>query len=170
MFLHIFFHIGSQNSDCTVKLYCRYHICQKEIQMRPQYARTLATITIAFLVSASSAVAQYQGGSHDWQRDRPSVEDKLARISETLDLNDEQSVEMLRILQEHEQQRAALHEQAMAFIGPEVCALKATHEADILAILNEDQAELFLQVKEQRKEKAAHKSKRRGAGGFECPE
>ena len=65
-------------------------------------------------------------------------------------MSEEQSVEMLLILQERERQRTALRDQAMAFMNPEICALGMQHEEDFLVIPNEDRAELFHQIRDER--------------------
>ena len=86
-------------------------------------------------------------------------------VSDALNLSDEQTVAMLVILQRQAEQKAALHEQVMVLMGPEICAQRAETEDAILALLDAEQTELFLQAKEERKLKAEQQNrsgKRRG--------
>jgi len=117
----------------------------------------VSILAVASLFVAGSAFAQQQHqqpGGRDWQKGPPSVEEKLARISDALDLSAEQSAEMLAVLQEQESNRQALHERTMEIMGAEICAQKAQAEQAILAILDADQAELFLQMQEDRQIRA----------------
>jgi hypothetical protein len=134
--------------------------------MRIRLSKTISIFAIVGLMAAGTALAQNQQGVRDWHKDPPSVEEKLARISAALDLSDEQSVEMLVILQQQEEARVALHEQTMALIGPEICAHKFESEEAILAILTAAQTETFLQIRGERQLKAEkHDRGRRGRGG-----
>src|SRR5210317_2562166 len=114
-------------------------------------------LTASGLLAAGSALADKQQGGRDWKQSRPSVEDVLARMSESLDLSDEQSVELLVILQQHAAEKKAFHEQSMALLGPEICAQRAAAEEDVLAILTADQQEQFLLLKEERKTRATER-------------
>jgi hypothetical protein len=70
------------------------------------------------------------------------------------------------VLQEQEESRAALREQSMALLGPEICAQRLEAEEATLAILTIEQAGLFLEMAEQRRQKDG----RRGHGGPDCTE
>jgi hypothetical protein len=144
----------------------------KEKTMNIRLSKSISIIAIVSLLAAGAALAQKQQGVRDWQKGPPSVEEKLARISAALDLSDEQSVEMLVVLQQQEEAGAALHEQTMALIGPEICAHKLETEEAILAILTPEQTETFLQIREERRAKAEeHDHGRRGRGGdLDCSE
>ena len=137
--------------------------------MNTRLSKTIMILAVVSLLTAGSALAQRQNGDRDWQKGPPSVEEKLARISAALGLDDQQSVDMLVVLQEQEQYKAALHEQTMALMGPEICAQKAASEAAVLAILTAEQTELYLQIKEERKAQAEHKGHgRKGRSGLDC--
>ena len=130
--------------------------------MNTRLSRMISILAIISLLSAGSAFAQNQKGDRDdWQKGPPSVEQRLARISAALNLNSQQSLEMHTLLQEQAENRAAIHEQAMAMLGPEICAQRAEHEEAMLAILDPDQTELFMQIKQERQAKA----NRKGRGG-----
>lgn len=120
------------------------------------------------IMTAGTAVAQNDEGKRDWRQGPASVEDVLARMSDALNLSDQQSVDLLMVLQEHATQRAALHEESMAIIGPEICAQKTAAVEDILAILTPEQTEQFLEMKEARKAKAGERNRGRGPRGPDC--
>ena len=130
----------------------------------------VSMLAVASLLAAGSVVAQQQfNGGRDWHHGPPSVEEKLARISDALDLTDQQSTEMLAILQEQEANREALHQRTMDLMGAEICAQKAQTEEAILAILDPDQAELFLQLKEERPIRTNRQThSRKGLDGPDC--
>ena len=135
--------------------------------MKTRLAKTVSILAVVSLLAAGSAFAEKQYGGRDWQKGPPSVEERLARISAALDLSDEQSLEMLAILQEQEEKKAALHEQMMELMGPEICAQQAETEAAILGVLNAEQTELWLQHREDRQNKSRRKN-RGGGAGLEC--
>ena len=126
--------------------------------MNHHFSKFIATLAIISLLAAGSALAQNkQGGQRDWQKGPPSVEEKLARISAALDLDEQQAREMLVVLQNHEADRVALHERTMEIMGPEICAQKLDHEQAVLDILTPEQTEIFLEMNEQRRTKADRK-------------
>jgi hypothetical protein len=96
-------------------------------------------------------------------------------MSAALNLNSQQSMQMHAELQEQAQNRAYLHEQVMEFLGPEICAQRAEHEQAMLAILSDEQAALFLEIKQDRQDrKANNTNNRKGGGGngmgeMDCP-
>ena len=127
--------------------------------MKTWPSKMVLILTIASLLSTGSAVAQDHKGDNDWQRRPPSTEEKLARISEALGLSDQQSLDMLVILQQQAENRATLHEEKMALLGPEICAQRAENEAAILAILSDEQVELYMQIKEDRQAEPGRKDR-----------
>jgi hypothetical protein len=133
----------------------------------------VSILAAASLLAAGSAFAQQQQqpqhGARDWQKGPPSVEEKLARLSAMLDLSDEQSAEMLAVLQIQESNRQALQERTMEIMGAEICTQKAQAEEAILAILNTDQAELFLQMQEDRQIRPNSRTRsRKGHDPLDC--
>ena len=123
--------------------------------MNTRFNKTLITLTLAGLLVSASAFAQKGhgpgGNDGDWFRGhKPTVEDRLARISDALELTPEQSVQMLQALQEQEQQRLALREETMALMGDKICAQREAHEQAVLDILTAEQAELFLEHQARR--------------------
>ena len=141
--------------------------------MNTRLTRTLAILTLGGLLVAGSAAAQNQNQGQkdlrDWQKGPPSIEEKLAKISDALDLSDEQVVDMLLVLQEQERNREALHEQTMAMLGPEICAHRAEAEDAIANILTAEQLETFMQIREERQERAQNRDRRgKGRGDLDC--
>jgi hypothetical protein len=140
--------------------------------MNTRLSKMVAILAVVSLLSAGSSLAQNQRGAwEDWQKGPPTAEEKLARISAALNLSGDQSQEMLRLLQEQGEKGAALHEQTMLLMGPEICVQRAENEEAILAILDPDQTELFLQMKEQRGAGAANTRNRNAKhmGELDCP-
>jgi len=138
--------------------------------MNTRLSKMVSILAIASLLTAGSVLAQNRQSDNDWQKGPPTAEEKLARISAALNLNGDQSQEMLRLLQEEGEQRAALHEQTMMLMGPEICAQRAEHEEAMLAILDQDQTELFMQMKKQRQASATRSQGRntKRMGGLNC--
>jgi hypothetical protein len=134
----------------------------KEKTMNIRLSKMISILAIVSLLSAGSVLAQNQKGDReDWQKGPPSVEERLARISAVLNLDSQQSLEMHTLLAEQAEHRAALHEQTMAMLGPEICAQRAEQEEAMLAILDSEQTELFMQIKQERQANA----NRKGRGG-----
>ena len=129
--------------------------------MNTRLSKMILVLAIISLLTAGSAFAQRQIGGPDGQKGPPSIEQRLARISAEFGLDDQQSVDMLIVLQQQAENRAALHDRTMEMFGPEICAQRAESEAAILAILDEEQAALFMQKKAEREENA----NRHGRGG-----
>ena len=139
--------------------------------MNTRLSKMVSILAIASLLTAGSVLAQNRQSDNDWQKGPPTAEEKLARISAALNLSGDQSQEMLRVLQEQGEKGAALYEQTMMLMGPEICAQRAENEEAILAILDADQTELFLQMKEQRRADAANTRNRNAKrmGELDCP-
>ena len=123
--------------------------------MNSRLSKVVSILAVVSLLSAGSVLAQSRQRDNDWQKGPPSVEEKLARISAALNLNDQQSIDMHVLLLEQDKNRAEIHQQAMAMLGPEICAQKAENEKAILTILDQEQTKLFLEIKEQREANAA---------------
>lgn len=120
------------------------------------------------VVTSGTAVAQHREGGPEWRQGPPSAEETLARMSQALDLSDQQALDLLVVLQKHAAERAALQEQTMALMGPEICAQKASAEDDILTILTPEQTEQFLEIKAERKAKAGQRNRGRESRGPDC--
>ncbi|MFC1689196.1 hypothetical protein ACFL07_05985 [Pseudomonadota bacterium] len=136
--------------------------------MKSFFKNTALVLTVLGLMASGSAVAEKGDGGRDWKQGPPSVEDVLARMSETLDLSNQQAIDLLVVLQQHAAERNALHEQTMVIMGPEICAQQEAAEDDVLAILTSEQAEQFMLLKEERRTKAAERAHRKGKNRPDC--
>ena len=141
--------------------------------MNTRFSTLVAIIAAVSLASAGTAFAQGQkqggpGGKRDWRGGPPSVEDKLAFISERLDLTDAQAVEMLELMQIQEQERQELVDAHMAAMAPEFCAMKSAHEMAVLDILDDTQEAEFEAMKEKGKARMGSRRGNRGMDGIDC--
>jgi len=113
------------------------------------------------LLASGSVMAGPPDHDPMWRAGPPSPEQHLARLSQELDLNEDQSRQMLRLLQDahadHEALRTRMHEQ----FQPELCALRQDTQAGILDILTAEQAETFLLLQEQNQSRAGQARQRR---------
>ena len=126
----------------------------------------------AVLFTSGTALAEPGSPSADrpeHHRGPPSAEEKLARMARFLDLDEQQSADMLAVLQEAEARRNDLHGQAVTELGPDICAAMQQTDADIVAILDEDQAAQWEEMKNRRRSHSEGKSRRARAGeGPDC--
>jgi hypothetical protein len=130
---------------------------------------SLALAASLFFSAAAIAGQSRQHGNPGFFGGPPTTAEQLARLSEALGLTDAQQVEMLEVLQANEARRQALREQTMDLMGAEICQSRADGEAAILAVLDEEQAALFLEKKEKRQAGEPGKRKgRRGESGLDC--
>jgi Spy/CpxP family protein refolding chaperone len=123
--------------------------------------KTLFIVTAATLFFAASAAAQKgQGNGADhangFNRNAhhgpADAETRIAHMTQMLNLSDDQSAELLEIMQAVDQERMALHEQAYKDLEPEICALQLNVAAEVRTILNEDQLAI-LEAKRSEREK-----------------
>jgi hypothetical protein len=130
----------------------------------------ILTLAIGLMLSAATMAGQSSHqGNPGLFGGPPSTAEKLARLSEALGLTAAQEVEMLEVLQANEDRRQELHQQMMDLMGAEICQSRADGEAAILAVLDEEQAELFLAKREERQARGPGKGKgRRGDPGLDC--
>lgn len=126
----------------------------------------LAALALAALFAAGTALAQADRLDRQWHHGPPGAVQQLAHLEEALGLSDDQSLELLEVLQAAEADREALHARAMQSYQPEACALRIRTEAEIMAILTPEQAAL---LEELRQERTSRQAGRRGAPRLECP-
>ena len=133
--------------------------------MNTRLITTIAALLVAGLIMSGTVVAQNQQARKAFFSGPPSAEEKVARMTEALGLDDEQRLEMYEVLLENEANRKRLHEEAQALLGPEICAAIAESEAAILDVLDEEQQALFLEHKQQRQEQMSQRAEARGGRG-----
>lgn len=131
---------------------------------------TLATLALLLGLHSFDAVAQDRRGDGPPRHGPPGATEQLARLERALDLSDEQSLRLLEVLQAAEAEREALHERAFEQLKPEICALRASTEADIVAVLDAEQAERFQSLKAERQQKFGERGGRRGREWPDCGE
>ena len=125
-------------------------------------------VTLAGLLATGYAAAQpseRDHGKHGKHRMPHGAEQQLARLDEALDLSDEQSAELLPILQNAESERRALHERMQEEFRPELCAMMGSTHSRILSVLTPEQAEHFDEIKSQRSER---RHQGRGRPNLDC--
>jgi hypothetical protein len=134
--------------------------------MKTSVKKTVTIMAVVSLLAAGSALAQRKDEGRDWPHHPPSAEQQLMRLSSALNLDSEQSVQLLVVLQEQAENRAALRQQVMELVGPEMCAQKADFEDSVLGILNEEQTEQFLSLQDERRDKRDDRRR----GDMDCPQ
>ena len=133
--------------------------------MKTRLFTSVTILVLASMLLAGTVFAQKQQSREGFDAGPPSSAQKLDRLSAELGLSDQQELELLAILQNVEADREQLREQFHAQMGPEICARMMATEEEILAILDESQAEQFLQMKEERRIKAQERNRYRNRMG-----
>ncbi|MGD2129064.1 MAG: hypothetical protein PVJ17_07150 [Lysobacterales bacterium] len=127
------------------------------------FATTSIIVSGLLLAASTYAWNPDRRGDPGERHGPPTAEQQLARLADQLQLTDEQSAQLLQVLQAAEADRQELRDRIMAQMGPELCAVQSSTEADILAILTPEQSEEFAQLQEERQ---ARFQNRRGGGPF----
>jgi len=133
--------------------------------MKTRLITSITILALAALMLSMPVMAERQHGNRNALQGPPSAEEQLVKMSEALNLSDDQAVQLLEVLQASRADRGAIHDRVMEQYGPEICAQKRNTEADILAILTPEQAEAFLLRKEEHGDKSKN---RRGKGELDC--
>lgn len=110
-------------------------------------------LTAAAMLTGITALAGGPERDGPWRMGPAGPEQRLARLSEQLDLSPEQSRQMLQLLQAAADDHEAVRERFFEQFGPEICAIRQNTEADILALLTPAQVAQFELLKAQRDEK-----------------
>jgi len=109
------------------------------------------------------------GEDGSWRMGPPNAEQRLARLSQELGLDREQSRQMLELLQaaeaDHEAVRARFFEEA----GPELCAIRENTHAEIMALLTPEQAGLYQLLREENGERRIQQGRYRLGAFPDCP-
>jgi len=125
-------------------------------------------IALSGLLAAGTAAAGHPDSDRSGHHGAFNAEHQLARLDRALHLSDEQSAELLPVLQAAEAERQALHQRVMEQLKPEVCAqLQATHE-EILTVLTPEQAEEFDNIISDRKGRFQDRGRHAGMSDFNC--
>ena len=137
--------------------------------MKIRTAKLPVSLAAAALLVSAAAYAGPPDHDGSWRMGPPNAEQRLARMSQELDLDPVQSRQMLRLLQEadadHEAVRARFFEEA----GPELCAIRQNTEAEIMTLLTPEQAEQFQLLKEETNLRRNLKQRSRHGAFPDCP-
>lgn len=138
--------------------------------MKTRSTLSLLAVTAASLLVATSATARQEGGhrgDREGHRGPPDAETRVAKMTKMLDLSDEQSAQLLVIMQEQDIERQALHNQMMDLMRPELCDQKLRSEAEVATILTDEQLVMLEEKKAAREEKGGKRG-HRGMGDLDC--
>lgn len=129
------------------------------------YKITLIAITLATtLLPVSQLQAQPDASRHHGP---PSAETRLAHMSRVLELSDEQSARLLEVFQVVDEERQALHEQALQQMKPQMCELQLATRAEIGEILDQEQLAKLDDMKARHKPDNGHRGWR-GMHDLDC--
>jgi len=129
-----------------------------------------AGLVAALLTFSTTAVWAQPDDDHrhgDRQRDRPSLEQRIEKLSERLDLTQEQSAQMLEIMQSAETERKALRDLHEEAARQDFCLLRNNLLSEAGEVLTADQSAEFAEILDRL---ARHRSDRRGHGRRGGPE
>lgn len=97
---------------------------------------SLIGIALALLLATSAAQAE----PRDRQHRGPDMDKRIERLTEELDLSEEQSEQLLAVMQASAVEREALREKHEAQIKPELCTLHLATMEQVREILTAEQA------------------------------
>ena len=136
--------------------------------MHPNRNKLVIAAAVAGVLLSSVALAQPSRHGQDMHHMPRGAEHQLARLDEALDLTDEQSAELLPILQEAEAERRELHERMMEEFRPEFCALMEDTHSQVAAVLTPEQAEQFDEIKSEHLDRLERHRGGRGKPAIDC--
>jgi Spy/CpxP family protein refolding chaperone len=126
--------------------------------------RVYVLLLLAALVAAS-AWAEPGGDRH---RGPPDAERRVERMSEELDLSEEQATRLLEIFEAADLERQAIHEAYRAQMEPEVCALHQSVQVQVHDVLDEEQSAQFDEMTARFEERRASRGGRHGSAPPDC--
>ena len=103
---------------------------------------TLSTLLFCLLVAANAAAQPGPlRGDGDWGP--PSPQDRVERLSEDLDLNEEQTAKLLDIFTASDAEREALRKKHEELIRQDVCSFHEKMNGQIKSVLTAEQSTKF---------------------------
>lgn len=111
--------------------------------MKLDIRNTVIGAGLAGLLICSAAIAGAPGHDRGKHHGKFGAEQQLSRMQRALDLSDDQTVELLVILQAAEEERRATFERVMEEVKPEICAQRDMTHSEILEVLTAEQAAEF---------------------------
>jgi Spy/CpxP family protein refolding chaperone len=127
--------------------------------MKNRMPKICAFLATAAMLTASTASAGPPEQEGPWRMGPAGPEQRLARLSEQLDLSPEQSLQVLELLQAAADDHEAVRERFVEQFGPEICAIRQNTEAEILALLTPGQVAQFELLRAQGAEKQTRQRK-----------
>ena len=130
--------------------------------------RFLLALLAAFIlvsVNASAGQDRERNGDRPERHGPPDAEMRVAKMTQQLDLSDEQSADLLVVMQGLDIERNALREEMQAQMEPELCRLQISTEREIATILT---AEQLIQLEEKKGQRDGKRRGRRGMENLDC--
>jgi Spy/CpxP family protein refolding chaperone len=126
--------------------------------------RIYVLLLLAALVAASAWAKP--GGDRQWGP--PDAERRVERMSQELDLSEEQASRLLEIFEAADAERQAIHEAYRAQMEPEVCALHESVQAQVHNVLDDGQSAQFDEMTARFDERRASRGGRHGPAPPDC--
>ena len=149
--------------------------------MNTRFSKSILVLAIVSMLGTGAALAGNVNGNGDGSGDgnpggkfstegdfNGSPANRMARISERLDLDPDQEKALLDMFYLHEQERADMRAEIMGMYGETICAQRQDHQQDFLKILTGEQLAEHEAMMAEREARRANNRKGRGEGGFDC--
>jgi len=137
--------------------------------MKNRIATLPAWLVAAALLTTGAALAGPPDEDGPWRMGPPNAEQRLARLSQELNLDREQSRQMLELLQAAEADHEAVRARFFEAAGPEICAIRQNTHEEIMALLTPEQAELYQLHREVQAERRSQQGRNRMGALPDCP-
>jgi len=155
--------------------------------MNTRFSKSILILAATGLLSAGSVFAGNGPGTGDCdgtgdgtctgtgdgnvgaqQRRGGGAAERMAGMANRLGLTIEQQVRALELFDVHAQERAQIQARIFDEFGTDICAQRALHREEFLAMLTDEQLALHEQAMEQRGEKGNRAGRGGFGGGFKC--
>lgn len=150
--------------------------------MNTRFSKSILVLAIVSLLAAGSVYSgngNSDGNGKGGQKGGQNTEwnggpaNKMARMSEMLDLSEAQEDQVLEFFRMQEENRDLMRARIKEAFGDEICAQRAANEGSfeelLVGILDEEQLAIHEEMKARRENRQANNRKGgRGNGGFEC--
>ena len=137
--------------------------------MKIRTAKLPLSLAAAALLVCAAAYAGPPDHDGSWRMGPPNAEQRLARMSQELDLTPDQSRRMLQLLQDAEADHEAVRARFFEEAGPELCAIRQNTEAEIMDLLTPEQAEQYQLLRDEYAQRRNQKQHKRVGAFPDCP-
>jgi Spy/CpxP family protein refolding chaperone len=168
--LHLNRRLSPSIENCTGQFIKARATGKKEKIMKHQSSKLTWVLVAASLLVAGTATARQDRDSRDGPPSHhggPDAETRVAHMTRQLDLSDEQSAELLLVMQATDAEREVLRQEFRKQAEPELCALQLSTEREISNILTEEQQATLEDMKQERGGRSGNRNSR-GAGKMDC--